>query len=266
MLRGDCSNKSFNDPDAVEKLTQYVACKQAEKDILDKTSSYKIANPEAEETIIRNLNNGQTVQRMKNDPLFKAVLESQKGKPINPDEIAKAYINPSKEMKAEIQLSVAKNSMNVMIQEMEDSFGSKPLDEKCFADYVRWKTYKNMLADEKNLVDYIKDARTDFYSTKGEFTGKGELSDLYSDTIKEYKQTFIEVLKNQRNKEKETNDLPESVKRLMRLKVNYNLKELDEAVSRVKENKAEAGKNNEGQAKNNEAPAKQVKQPVAGKR
>jgi hypothetical protein len=257
ILKNECENKSFKDPVAVEKLLTYVACRQAEKDILDKTSNYKVANPEAEGTILRNLNNQQTMERLKNDPMFTLILESQIDKPINPELIAKTYLNPPAEMKKLVQIREAQNSMKEMMGEIEQRFGNKPISKDCLGDYIQWKTFQRCMEDEKNVVSDVKGARTDFYSNTNPLSGTGRLSYDYKKTADQYKEAFNEVIKNQEKKEKEVKDFPESVKRMMRLKVNYTLKDLDEAVNRIieKNMNAEAGKENQG-------PKNQIKQPA----
>ena len=249
ILKSECEGKSCKDPVAVEKLIKYIACRQAEKEILDITNNYMIANPEAEGACIRNLNNQVMEQRLKNDPLFSLILETQLDKPINPELFAQTYLNPPEVVKARIQVSEAKNSMKEMIGEMEEKFGSKPLDENSFRDYVRWKTFQNVLAgDEDKLVKHVKSARTDFYSNTSVGSADSRLYSEYKKTVQNYKESFTEFYKNQKAKEEATKDLPESTKRLMRLKTNYSLKDMDKAVNTILEHKANAQKENEPKA------------------
>ena len=49
-------------------------------------------------------------------------------------------------------------------------------------------------------------------------------------------------MKNQKAKEAAVKDLPESTKRLMRLKMNYTLKDLDKSITTLGKHKAEVAK------------------------
>ena len=248
MFKSECSGKSMKDPVAVEKLYQYIACLKAEHEIRDKTKDYRIANPEAEGAVIRNLNNQQTVKMLKNDPLMKYILNQAQNEPISPEAISQVYFKPSASVEIQLAINEAKDSIREMMKEMEDKFGNKPIQEGDYKDFVRWQTYQTILDEFKmssKLPTLVKGLRTDYYGNLDVLSGEAKMSSFYEKTEKDYKKAFDEVIKNQKAKEEATKDLPESTKRLMRLKVNYTLKDLATSVTSLKAYKAKAQK--EGQ-------------------
>ena len=159
--------------------------------------------------------------------------------------IEKAYARPTDALKMAVQIKEARNSLKEMIGEMEEKFGNRPLDENSFSEFVRWKTCQDVLQKHGNNPEIIKKAknlRTDYYGNVDIFSKDSHLRREFTDTGKKYKENFVEVVKNQKAKEAAVKDLPESTKRLMRLKMNYTLKDLDKSITTLGKHKAEVAK------------------------
>ncbi len=249
LLKNECEGKTIDSPEVGEKVLQYIACKQAERSILEKTNNYRIANPEAEGTMIRNLNNGQAVLKLKNDPLISTIFENQMDQPLNMDLVEKLYFEPNDQVKQAVKIVEAKQDLKAMMDEMEEKFGNKPIDESNFRDFVQWKTCEtiyNKLDKHPKLLSQVKTLKTDYYANSDILSKESRLHKLYAEAADRYKETFNSVVKNQRAKEEAVKDLPESTKRLMRLKTNYTLKDLDKSVNNLMKHNAKVAKKNAG--------------------
>lgn len=245
LLKSACNGKSTKDPEALDAFYKYLASRKAENEIVSNTRNYKVANPEAEAAVIRNLNSNQTVNEMKTDPVVQKIISMWDKKPMNPEMMAADYFIPGNKKK--IQSAIARDEMKNLKKEMENDFGIRPVDENEFESFVRYAVINKAIMNTRNSMispNSVMVLEEELYASDGNPT-KNVFAQMMNDTRNTYEVAFNEFIKNQRAKEESVKDLTQNQKTMFQIKTDYTLPDFEKAVKDTHNRLLQEGRINE---------------------
>ncbi len=228
------------------ELLKYIASLQAEDKIRKNTNNYETRNPQAETSVLNNLNNRNAESELYNDPAMQEILKQWGNKPINPKAIARQYFQRTTKLDYEIKY----NQLVDISKNLEKDFGIKKIEPDDFESFVKAATMKEILRNLKNaqfdgrIVNLVKE---ELDANDGN-NRNNDVAQRMRKNRALYKTSFDEFLKNQKAKEESLSALSDDLKLTMGIKTDYTLTDMYNAVKATQENLLKQGKiDNKGQ-------------------